>query len=38
MKIEEKINEAKKEFDDQISRNPYICPIPDGVMPPILKV
>ncbi len=33
----DKIVEAKKEFDDQISRNPYICPIPDGVMPPISK-
>ena len=38
IKNPEKIVEAKKEFDDQISRNPYICPIPDGVMPPILKV
>ena len=24
-------------FDDQISKNPYVCPIPDGVMPPISK-
>ena len=35
--VPEKIVEAKKEFDDQISKNPYICPIPDGVMPPISK-
>ena len=31
------IEEAKKNFDDQISKTPYVCPIPDGVMPPILK-
>ena len=37
IKNPEKIIEAKKEFDDQISKNPYICPIPDGVMPPISK-
>ena len=37
IKNPEKIVEAKKEFDDQISINPYICPIPDGVMPPISK-
>ena len=37
IKNPEKIVEAKKDFDDQISRNPYICPIPDGVMPPISK-
>ena len=34
IKNPEKIEEAKKEFNDQISRNPYICPIPDYVMPP----
>ena len=37
IKNPEKIDEAKKEFDNQISKNPYICPIPDGVMPPISK-
>ena len=26
-----------KDIDDQILRNPYICPIPDGVLPPISK-
>ena len=31
IKKPEKINEAKKEFDNQISKNPYICPIPEGV-------
>ena len=30
-----KIKEARKEFDNQILKNPYICPIPEGVMPPI---
>ena len=35
IKNPDKIVDAKKEFDDQISTNPYICPIPDGVMPPI---
>ena len=38
LKNPQKIEEAKKYFDDQISKNPYVCPIPDGVMPPILKV
>ena len=33
----DKINEAKKVFDDHVSKNPYICPIPEKVMPPILK-
>ena len=37
IKSPEKIVEAKKEFNIQITRNPYICPIPDGVMPPISK-
>ena len=32
-----KINEAKKVFDDHIKENPYICPIPKGAMPPIFK-
>ena len=32
-----KIDEAKKEFDDQILKNPYICPIPEEVMPPISR-
>ena len=38
IKNPKKIVEAKKEFDDKIKRNPYICPIPDGVIPPISKV
>ena len=37
IKNPKKIDEAKKEFNDQISRNPYICPIPVGVKPPISK-
>ena len=37
IKRPEKIVEAKKEFNNKISINPYICPIPDGVNPPILK-
>ena len=37
IKNPQKIHEAKKKFDEQISKNPYICPIPEGVMPPISK-
>ena len=37
IKNPQKIDEAKKNFDDQISKNPYVCPIPDGVTPPISK-
>ena len=37
IKKPEKIHEAKKEFDNLISKNPYICPIPEGVNPPISK-
>ena len=37
IKNPEKIIEAKKEFDSHISKNPYICPIPEGVIPPIQK-
>ena len=37
IKNPEKIVEAKKEFDNQISKNPYVCPIPEGVNPPISK-
>ena len=37
IKNPQKIDEAKKNFKDQISNNPYVCPIPDGVKPPIQK-
>ena len=37
IKNPKEIDKAKKEFNDQISRNPYICPIPKGVKPPISK-
>ena len=37
IKNPEKIVEAKKEFESYLSKNPYICPIPEGVMPPIQK-
>ena len=32
-----KLKEAKEAFNLQISINPYICPIPKGVLPPIFK-
>ena len=31
------LNEAKLAFAKQIKTHPYICPIPKGVMPPIIK-
>ena len=30
-----KLNEAKEAFTRQIKKHPYICPIPEGVEPPI---
>ncbi|MDC0227472.1 M20 family metallopeptidase [Alphaproteobacteria bacterium] len=35
IKNPEKLNKAKKAHKSQIKENPYICPIPNGVMPPI---
>ena len=32
-----KLKEAKEAFNLQVSINPYICPIPKGVLPPIFK-
>ena len=32
-----KLNEAKEAFTKQIEKHPYICPIPEGTMPPIIK-
>ncbi len=32
-----KLNEVKKAFKKQIKKNPYVCPIPNGVKPPIIK-
>ena len=32
-----KLNEAKEAFNRQIEKHPYICPIPVGTMPPIIK-
>ncbi|MDA1134744.1 MAG: M20 family metallopeptidase [Proteobacteria bacterium] len=32
-----KLIEAKEAFNLQVSINPYICPIPKGVLPPIFK-
>ena len=32
-----KLKEAKEAFNLQVSTNPYICPIPKGVLPPIFK-
>ena len=37
IKNPQKLDNAKKAFEFQIKENPYICPIPNGVMPPILK-
>ena len=33
-----KLLEAKEAFTRQIEKHPYICPIPDGTMPPIVKL
>ena len=32
-----KLNDAKEAFKKQIKKNPYLCPIPNGVKPPIIK-
>ena len=32
-----KLNEVKEAFKKQIKKNPYHCPIPNGVKPPIIK-
>ena len=37
IKNPQKLDNAKKVFKSQIKENPYVCPIPNGVMPPILK-
>jgi aminobenzoyl-glutamate utilization protein B len=31
-----KLNEAKEAFNKKIEKHAYICPIPDGTMPPIV--
>ena len=33
-----KLNDAKEAFKKQIKKNPYLCPIPNGVKPPILSL
>ena len=37
IKNPQKLDNAKRAFKSQIKENPYICPIPNGVMPPIVK-
>ena len=32
-----KLNEAKEAFKKHIQKDPYLCPIPNGVKPPIIK-
>ena len=32
-----KLKEAKNTYDEQVSKNPYICPIPEEVSPPIIN-
>ena len=29
--------EAKEIFNSQVSKNPYICPIPRDILPPVIK-
>ena len=31
------LKEAKEDFDSQVSKNPYICPIPKDILPPVMK-
>ena len=37
IKNPQKLDNAKKAFKSQVKENPYVCPIPNGVMPPIVK-
>ena len=37
IKNPQKLDNAKKAFKSQVKENPYICPIPNGIMPPIVK-
>lgn len=37
IKNPQKLDNAKKAFKSQVKENPYICPIPNGVMPPTVK-
>ena len=38
IKDPEKLKQAKNVHNSQISDTPYICPIPEGIMPPIYKI
>ena len=31
------LKEAKEALDSQVSKNPYICPIPKDILPPVMK-
>jgi aminobenzoyl-glutamate utilization protein B len=31
------VKEAKAEFDIEAAGEPYICPIPDGILPPVYE-
>ena len=31
------LKEAKEIFNSQVSKNPYICPIPKDILPPVIK-
>ena len=31
------LKEAKEIFNSQVSKNPYICPIPRDILPPVIK-
>ena len=37
IKNPQKLDKAKKAFKSQIKENPYVCPIPNGVMPPVVN-
>ena len=32
-----KLKEAKDIYDAQVSKNPYICPIPEETYPPVIN-